>query len=109
MELPDVVDQILDHLANVDFSKTDTSVSLFETTIRYLAGMLSGYDLLNDDALSHLASNVNKIASVVVQFSSANAFCIARPSRCSLDPVPSSRGCHEIRFQHHLRGPEQQY
>ena len=58
MELPEVVDQILKHLANVDFSKTDTDVSLFETTIRYLAGMVSGYDLLNDEALSHLASNV---------------------------------------------------
>jgi mannosyl-oligosaccharide alpha-1,2-mannosidase len=58
MELDDVVDDILEHLANVDFSTTDSSVSVFETTIRYLAGMLSGYDLLSDKALSHLASNV---------------------------------------------------
>lgn len=59
MELPDVVDQILDHLANVDFTNTNSSVSVFETTIRYLAGMISGYDLLNDEALSHLASKVD--------------------------------------------------
>lgn len=61
MELPDVVDQILDHIASVDFTTTNTSVSLFETTIRYLGGMISGYDLLNDDALSHLASKVDII------------------------------------------------
>lgn len=59
MELPDVVDQILEHLANVDFTKTTTSVSLFETTIRYLGGMISGYDLLKDEALSHLPSKVD--------------------------------------------------
>ncbi|KAL4880139.1 mannosyl-oligosaccharide alpha-1,2-mannosidase 1B [Aspergillus karnatakaensis] len=41
-----IVNQIIDHIAVVDYSKTDTTVSLFETTIRYLAGMLSGYDLL---------------------------------------------------------------
>ncbi|KAL5334898.1 mannosyl-oligosaccharide alpha-1,2-mannosidase 1B [Aspergillus crustosus] len=41
-----IVNQILDHIATIDYSKTDSTVSLFETTIRYLAGMLSGYDLL---------------------------------------------------------------
>jgi mannosyl-oligosaccharide alpha-1,2-mannosidase len=61
MELPDVVDQILDHLSTVDFSSTTSSVSLFETTIRYLGGMLAGYDLLNDEALSHLASKVDNV------------------------------------------------
>ncbi|KAL4871227.1 mannosyl-oligosaccharide alpha-1,2-mannosidase 1B [Aspergillus spectabilis] len=41
-----IVNQIIDHITVVDYSKTSTTVSLFETTIRYLAGMLSGYDLL---------------------------------------------------------------
>ncbi|KAL2863737.1 glycoside hydrolase family 47 protein [Aspergillus lucknowensis] len=45
-----IVNQILDHIAAVDYSKTDATVSLFETTIRYLAGMLSGYDLLKGPA-----------------------------------------------------------
>ncbi|KAK2861435.1 hypothetical protein FQN49_004201 [Arthroderma sp. PD_2] len=48
MGLPDVVDTILDHVAKIDFSQTDDMCSLFETTIRYLGGMLSGYDLLKD-------------------------------------------------------------
>ncbi|KAL4787450.1 glycoside hydrolase [Aspergillus varians] len=45
-----IVNQIIDHIAVVDYSKTETIVSLFETTIRYLAGMLSGYDLLKGPA-----------------------------------------------------------
>lgn len=45
-----IVNQIIDHIAEVDYTKTDSIVSLFETTIRYLAGMLSGYDLLNGPA-----------------------------------------------------------
>ncbi|KAL2823396.1 mannosyl-oligosaccharide alpha-1,2-mannosidase 1B [Aspergillus cavernicola] len=45
-----IVNQIIDHIAVIDYSTTTTSVSLFETTIRYLAGMLSGYDLLKGPA-----------------------------------------------------------
>ncbi|KAF3491261.1 uncharacterized protein GIQ15_00778 [Arthroderma uncinatum] len=51
MGLPDVVNAILDHVAKINFSKTDDMCSLFETTIRYLGGMLSGYDLLKDSAM----------------------------------------------------------
>jgi mannosyl-oligosaccharide alpha-1,2-mannosidase len=47
MRQPKIVNEILGHIAKVDFTKTATEVSLFETTIRYLGGMLSGYDLLN--------------------------------------------------------------
>ncbi|KAF2395753.1 seven-hairpin glycosidase [Trichodelitschia bisporula] len=48
MDLPDVVDQILEFVPSIDFTTTRTSdpVSLFETTIRYLGGLISGYDLL---------------------------------------------------------------
>lgn len=44
----EVVNQILDFVPTIDFSVSfnDTEVSLFETTIRYLGGLLSGYDLL---------------------------------------------------------------
>ncbi|KJZ74590.1 hypothetical protein HIM_05940 [Hirsutella minnesotensis 3608] len=44
-----IVDQILDHVAKVDFtttSRANDQLSLFETNIRYLAGLISGYDLL---------------------------------------------------------------
>lgn len=47
MRLPDVVDEVLNHVSTIDFSKTSDLVNLFETTIRYLGGLLSGYNLLS--------------------------------------------------------------
>jgi len=41
-----VVDRILDHIPKINFDNTTDEVSLFETTIRYLGGMLSAYDLM---------------------------------------------------------------
>jgi mannosyl-oligosaccharide alpha-1,2-mannosidase len=60
MDLPDVVNVVLDHVDRVDYSQTDSQVSLFETTIRYLGGMISAYDLLMGP-LSHLAPDVRNI------------------------------------------------
>lgn len=37
-----VVKQILDFIPTINFDKTDDDISLFETTIRYLGGLLSG-------------------------------------------------------------------
>ena len=39
-----VVNQILDYIPKIDFTKATytSSISLFETTIRYLGGLLSG-------------------------------------------------------------------
>ena len=45
MENEEVVKQIVDHIKTIDFTKTvkgGEGVSLFETTIRYLAGLVSG-------------------------------------------------------------------
>lgn len=58
MKDKDVVNQILEHIPTIDYTTTSTEVSLFETTIRYLGGMLSAYDLLKGP-LSDLASNVS--------------------------------------------------
>lgn len=41
----DVVQDVLKHIATIDWNKTaqgKESVSVFETTIRYLGGLLSG-------------------------------------------------------------------
>lgn len=38
----EVVKQILDYVPKINFDQTSTEVSLFETTIRYLGGLLSG-------------------------------------------------------------------
>ncbi|GAB1212382.1 maturation of Asn-linked oligosaccharides protein [Aspergillus terreus] len=61
-----IVNQILDHIAQVDYSKTNDTVSLFETTIRYLGGMLSGYDLLKGPA-SGLVRDSKKVDMLLTQ------------------------------------------
>lgn len=42
MENSEAMQQILDHVQNIDFDTAVGSISLFETTIRYLGGLLSG-------------------------------------------------------------------
>jgi mannosyl-oligosaccharide alpha-1,2-mannosidase len=46
MEMPDVVNIILAHVKLIDFHATNTSISVFESTIRYMGGLLSAYELL---------------------------------------------------------------
>ncbi|GAP88406.1 putative glycoside hydrolase family 47 protein [Rosellinia necatrix] len=49
MENDAVVNQIVDHIKTVNFNRTvdgAENVSLFETTIRYLGGLVSAYDFL---------------------------------------------------------------
>jgi mannosyl-oligosaccharide alpha-1,2-mannosidase len=57
MDIPEIVDQILDFIPTINFHKTKTPVNLFETTIRYIGGMLSAYDLLTGP-MHHLARKV---------------------------------------------------
>jgi mannosyl-oligosaccharide alpha-1,2-mannosidase len=60
----EAVNDILTHIKQIDWNDPKQSdedppnnpspyVSLFETTIRYLGGMLSGYDLLNSETGTH--------------------------------------------------------
>ena len=58
MQEKEVVEQILKYVKTIDFTDTErTKVSLFETTIRYIAGLLSAYDLLQEPGLAYLASS----------------------------------------------------
>ncbi|GAB7362051.1 hypothetical protein MBLNU230_g2085t1 [Neophaeotheca triangularis] len=68
MELPEIVNQIVDYIPAIDFSISyeDQSVSVFETTIRYLGGMLSGYDLLTGP-LAYLAENQGNVEAILQQ------------------------------------------
>lgn len=47
----EVVAQILDYVPDIDFSVSfnGTEVSLFETTIRYLGGLLAGRESQNEE------------------------------------------------------------
>ncbi|KAF2402221.1 glycoside hydrolase family 47 protein [Trichodelitschia bisporula] len=69
MELPEVVTNITNYIPTINFSATKRpmdEISVFETTIRYLGGMLSGYDLL-DGPFAHLVSNRSNIDALLTQ------------------------------------------
>ena len=68
MEIPEIVNEILEYIPTIDWSVSvdNEAVSLFETTIRYLGGILSGYDLLTGPC-SHLAYNHGNIPKLLQQ------------------------------------------
>ncbi|KAF2011743.1 glycoside hydrolase family 47 protein [Aaosphaeria arxii CBS 175.79] len=66
MDLPEVVDPILDFIPTINFHKTRSTVDLFETTIRYLGGMLSAYDLLTGP-MHHLARKSDGVDALLTQ------------------------------------------
>ncbi|KAK5169811.1 uncharacterized protein LTR77_005789 [Saxophila tyrrhenica] len=78
MEQKDIVDIILDFIPTVDFSRNNAepvqedgvenavSTSLFETTIRYLGGMLGAYDLLKGP-FGHLGVEEGKVDALLSQ------------------------------------------
>jgi mannosyl-oligosaccharide alpha-1,2-mannosidase len=68
MGIPEIVNEIIDYVPTIDWSVSydNEVVSLFETTIRYLGGLLSGYDLLSGP-LAHLADNKANVAALLDQ------------------------------------------
>ena len=66
MEIQPIVNGILGYIPTIDYTATTTQVSLFETTIRYLGGMLSGYDLLSGP-LANLSTNNSATDALLVQ------------------------------------------
>ena len=66
MESQPIVADIIDYIQTIDYTTTATEVSLFETTIRYLAGMLSGYDLLTGP-LANLTSDTSAVDALLTQ------------------------------------------
>ncbi|XXG95537.1 hypothetical protein Hte_001801 [Hypoxylon texense] len=69
MKNQEVITQIVDHIQTIDFSSTvpgSESVSVFETTIRYLGGLLSAYDFLTGP-LSEYATDQASIDKILEQ------------------------------------------
>ncbi|KAJ4360898.1 Mannosyl-oligosaccharide alpha-1,2-mannosidase 1B [Didymosphaeria variabile] len=77
MQQKDIVNQIIDYIPTIDYYETPSEVSLFETTIRYLAGMISGYDFLSGP-LADLADNKTNVDALLEQSKNlANALSYA--------------------------------
>ncbi|KAH8897012.1 glycoside hydrolase [Thozetella sp. PMI_491] len=62
----DVVDTILSYVPTIDFDHSKGDISLFETTIRYLGGLVSAYDLLTGPLKCHL-NDTSRAESVLEQ------------------------------------------
>ncbi len=82
MQLPDVVDKILNHICTIKFEESATKVSLFGSTIRYLGPMLSAHDLLRGP-FAKLTSNVEGVECLVrqsIRLADALSFTFDTPS-----------------------------
>ena len=68
MGIPSIANTILDYVPTIDWSVSadDEVVSLFETTIRYLGGILSAYDLLTGPR-ANIAKNKANIPILLEQ------------------------------------------
>ncbi|KAG5930194.1 hypothetical protein E4U53_002288, partial [Claviceps sorghi] len=65
----EIVQPMLDHIAGIDFGTTAEAgygISLFETNIRYLGGLLSGYDLLTGP-YKQLGAEAEKVDALLRQ------------------------------------------
>lgn len=82
--LPDIVEQIVDYIPSIDWSVSndDQVVSVFETNIRYLGGILSGYDLLTGPAKGLLKdqSKVPLLLEQAVNLANNLSFAFETPS-----------------------------
>ncbi|KAJ4390370.1 Mannosyl-oligosaccharide alpha-1,2-mannosidase 1B [Neurospora sp. IMI 360204] len=81
-----VVSQILSYIPKIDFTTTSTEISLFETTIRYLGGLISAYDLLtsttlaSDPAFNYTSAQTDAILSQAVRLADQLSVAFNTPS-----------------------------
>ncbi|ROT34900.1 glycoside hydrolase family 47 protein [Sodiomyces alkalinus F11] len=94
-----VAADILEYIPEINFDATTTVVSLFETTIRYLGGLLSGYDLLNGPYASFNFNNshVNSLLAQAERLAGNLAVAFDTPSGVPdndliFDPMPRRVG-----------------
>jgi mannosyl-oligosaccharide alpha-1,2-mannosidase len=62
----EIVNQLITYIPKINWSVTPIDVSLFETTIRYLGGMVSGYDFLSGP-LVNLADSKDDVDALLAQ------------------------------------------
>ncbi|KAK5943210.1 hypothetical protein PMZ80_004216 [Knufia obscura] len=92
MNLTGIVSASLAHIAAVDFTtvKTFKNVNGFETTIRYLGGLLSAYDLINSDLVedgTYDADHVDALLTQAVTLAGKLNFRFDSPSGLPTDSV----------------------
>ncbi|CAG8636497.1 34744_t:CDS:10 [Gigaspora margarita] len=73
MDLKDEFNRSRDFVETVDFSKSDNVISVFETTIRYLGGLLSAYEFSKDHVFLDKArpwtlANLAQVGTLQLEF-----------------------------------------
>ncbi|KAI1141404.1 glycoside hydrolase family 47 protein [Hypoxylon sp. FL0543] len=81
----DVINQIVEHIGSINFNATSPdseNVSLFETTIRYLGGMLSAYDFLTGPLKQYAKdqASVDKILAQAINLADVLSVTFDTPS-----------------------------
>ncbi|KAK0628936.1 glycoside hydrolase family 47 protein [Bombardia bombarda] len=87
-----VVNEILEFVPTINFNNTNSDVSLFETTIRYLGGLLSAYDLLTGPL-----ANSTKYAKADVKAILKQSERLAKNLKVAFD-TPSGVPDNNLRF-----------
>ncbi|KAI1380521.1 glycoside hydrolase family 47 protein [Hypoxylon crocopeplum] len=96
----DVITQIVDHIQTINFNATvpgSESVSLFETTIRYLGGLLSAYDFLTGPLSDYAPdqASVDRILEQAISLADVLSIAFDTPSGVPINTlIYSSSGYH---------------
>ncbi|OTA59704.1 glycoside hydrolase family 47 protein [Hypoxylon sp. EC38] len=96
----DVINQIVEHIGSINFNATSPdseNVSLFETTIRYLGGLLSAYDFLTGPLKQYAKdqASVDRILEQAVNLADVLSVTFDTPSGIPINTLLySSSGYH---------------
>lgn len=84
MDMPEVVEPMLKHIETITFPGSNASVSLFGTTIRYLGGLLSAYELLTSSTtvpqIDAVSDQANMLLRQAQSLAGALEFAYKTPS-----------------------------
>ncbi|KAI1387608.1 glycoside hydrolase family 47 protein [Hypoxylon trugodes] len=97
----DVINQIVDHIQTINFQATapeSTNVSVFETTIRYLAGLLSAYDFLTGPLKQYAKdqASIDKILAQAVSLADVLSVTFNTPSGIPINTLNYGNGGYQV-------------
>ncbi|KXN71495.1 glycoside hydrolase family 47 protein [Conidiobolus coronatus NRRL 28638] len=72
MDLKEEFQEAIDEVEKIDFTKSNGKVNFFETTIRYLGGLIGGYDLSGNKVLLNQA--IKLADSLLIAFDSPTGY-----------------------------------
>lgn len=97
----DIINDIVEHIQSIDFGATapgSESVSLFETTIRYLGGLLSAYDFLSGPLNKYAKdqASVDNILKQAISLADYLSIAFDTPSGVPINTLIYSNGEYQV-------------